>query len=96
MPTIVAVIITAVVVAVIVAVVTHLVTKSHIQKVSDEKIGSAEERARTIIDDAVKATNTEVLSIEFPRDTKGWGGHGNYIVIGGNDVSDASPDGLCG
>ena len=88
MPTIVAVIITAVVVAVIVAVVTHLVTKSHIQKVSDEKIGSAEERARTIIDDAVKATNTEVLSIEFPRDTKGWGGHGNYIVIGGNDVSD--------
>ena len=40
------------------------------------------------IDDAVKATNTEVLSIEFPRYTKGWGGHGNYIVIGGNDVSD--------
>ena len=39
-------------------------------------------------DEAVKATNTEVLSIEFPRDTKGWGGHGNYIVIGGNDVSD--------
>ena len=36
----------------------------------------------TAIDDAVKATNTEVLSIEFPRDTKGWGGHGNYIVIG--------------
>ena len=35
-----------------------------------------------------KATGTEVLSIEFPRDTKGWGGHGNYIVIGGNDVSD--------
>ena len=42
----------------------------------------------TAIDDAVKATNTDVLSIEFPRDTKGWGGHGNYIVIGGNDVSD--------
>ena len=38
----------------------------------------------TAIDDAVKATNTEVLSIEFPRDTKGWGGHGNYIVIGGS------------
>lgn len=36
----------------------------------------------------MKATGTEVLSIEFPRDTKGWGGHGNYIVIGGNDVSD--------
>lgn len=42
----------------------------------------------TAIDDAVKATNTEVLSIELPRDTRGWGGHGNYIVIGGNDVSD--------
>ena len=42
----------------------------------------------TAIDDAVKATNTEVLSIDFPRDTKGWGGHGNYIVLGGNDVSD--------
>ena len=42
----------------------------------------------TALDDAVKATNTEVLSIELPRDTKGWGGHGNYIVIGGNDVSD--------
>lgn len=42
----------------------------------------------TAIDDAVKATNTEVLSIELPRDTKGWGGHGNYIVLGGADVSD--------
>lgn len=42
----------------------------------------------TAIDEAVKATSTEVLSIELPRDTKGWGGHGNYIVIGGNDVSD--------
>ena len=29
----------------------------------------------TAVDDAVKATGTEVLSIEFPRDTKGWGGH---------------------
>lgn len=42
----------------------------------------------TAVDDAVKATNTQVLSIELPRDTKGWGGHGNYIVLGGNDVSD--------
>lgn len=42
----------------------------------------------TAIDDAVKATNTEVLSIELPRDTKGWGGHGNYIILGGNDISD--------
>ena len=42
----------------------------------------------TALDDAVKATNTDVLSIELPRDTKGWGGHGNYVVIGGDDVSD--------
>lgn len=42
----------------------------------------------TAVDDAVKATNTDVLSIELPRDTKGWGGHGNYIVLGGNDISD--------
>lgn len=42
----------------------------------------------TAMDDAVKATNTELLSFDLPRDTKGWGGHGNYIVIGGYDVSD--------
>lgn len=42
----------------------------------------------TAIDEAVKATNTEVLSIDFPRDTKGWGGHGNYIVLGGDNISD--------
>ncbi len=42
----------------------------------------------TAMDDAVKATNTELLSFDLPRDTKGWGGHGNYIVIGGEDVSD--------
>ena len=35
------------------------------------------------VDDAVKATSTEVISIEIPRDTKGWGGHGNFIIIGG-------------
>lgn len=42
----------------------------------------------TAVDEAVKNTNTEVLSIELPRDTKGWGGHGNFIIIGGKDVSD--------
>lgn len=42
----------------------------------------------TAVDDAIKATNTEVLSIDLPRDTKGWGGHGSYIVLGGDDVSD--------
>lgn len=41
------------------------------------------------VDDAVKATNTEVLTIEMPRDTKGGGGHGILIYIGAEDVSDA-------
>ena len=40
------------------------------------------------VDEAVKSTNTEIVSIELPRDTKGWGGHGNYIIIGGDNVSD--------
>ena len=40
------------------------------------------------VDEAVKSTNTEVVSIELPRDTKGWGGHGCFIIIGGNNVSD--------
>ena len=42
----------------------------------------------TALDEAVKSTNTEVLSIEFPRDTKGWGGHGNYVVLGGDNVAE--------
>ena len=40
-------------------------------------------------DDAVKATNTEIVSIELPRDTKGGAGHGYLIVFGAEDVSDA-------
>ena len=40
------------------------------------------------VDEAVKSTNTEIVSIELPRDTKGWGGHGNFIIIGGDNVSD--------
>ena len=39
-------------------------------------------------DEAVKATNTEIVSIELPRDTKGGAGHGNLIIFGGEDVSD--------
>ena len=34
------------------------------------------------------ATSTEVISIEIPRDTKGWGGHGNFIIIGGETPAD--------
>ena len=40
-------------------------------------------------DDAVKATNTEIIRVEMPRDTKGGAGHGNLIVFGAEDVSDA-------
>ena len=60
-------------------------TKYHCLGLFSSRTGAAGQI--TAIDDAVKATNTEVLSIELPRDTKGWGGHGNYIVLGGNDVS---------
>ena len=33
-------------------------------------------------DEAVKATNTEVVSVEFARDTKGGAGHGSLIIFG--------------
>ena len=39
-------------------------------------------------DEAVKATNTEIVNIELPRDTKGGAGHGSLIIFGGEDVSD--------
>ena len=32
-------------------------------------------------DEAVKATNTEIVSIELPRDTKGGAGHGSLIIL---------------
>lgn len=40
-------------------------------------------------DEAIKATNTEIISIELPRDTKGGAGHGCLILFGAEDVSDA-------
>lgn len=40
-------------------------------------------------DEAVKATNTEIIAIELARDTKGGAGHGNLIIFGAEDVSDA-------
>ncbi|MFZ5975520.1 MAG: propanediol utilization microcompartment protein PduB [Bacillota bacterium] len=40
-------------------------------------------------DEAVKATNTEILKIELPRDTQGGAGHGSLIIFGAEDVSDA-------
>ncbi|MDN5324175.1 MAG: hypothetical protein PWQ67_2629 [Clostridia bacterium] len=40
-------------------------------------------------DEAVKATNTEIVAIELPRDTKGGAGHGCLIIFGAEEVSDA-------
>ncbi|MGL5900259.1 MAG: propanediol utilization microcompartment protein PduB [Lactobacillaceae bacterium] len=40
------------------------------------------------MDEGVKATNTECIDVEWPRDTKGGGGHGCLIIIGGFDPSD--------
>lgn len=39
-------------------------------------------------DEAVKATNSEILLIELPRDTEGGAGHGSLIIFGAEDVSD--------
>lgn len=40
-------------------------------------------------DEAVKATNTEIVVIELPRDTQGGAGHGSLIIFGAEEVSDA-------
>ncbi|RKO67868.1 propanediol utilization microcompartment protein PduB [Desulfofundulus salinus] len=40
-------------------------------------------------DEAVKATNTEVVAVELPRDTRGGAGHGSLIIFGAEEVSDA-------
>ncbi|MGI6677716.1 MAG: propanediol utilization microcompartment protein PduB [Dehalobacterium sp.] len=40
-------------------------------------------------DEAVKASNTELIIFELPRDTKGNAGHGTLAVFGAEEVSDA-------
>lgn len=40
-------------------------------------------------DEAVKATNTELVVVELARDTKGGAGHGCLIIFGAEEVSDA-------
>lgn len=40
-------------------------------------------------DDAVKSTNSEIISVEYARDTQGGAGRGCLIYIGADDVSDA-------
>ena len=39
-------------------------------------------------DEAVKATNSECILVECPRDTEG-AGHGSLVIFGAEDVSDA-------
>ena len=52
-------IIITVVIAALVAIITYVASNAHFKKVSDEKIRSAEDRARAIIDEAVKAAETK-------------------------------------
>ncbi len=39
-------------------------------------------------DDAAKQTGVRPVSIELPRDTKGWGGHGCFLLLGGKTPSE--------
>ena len=39
-------------------------------------------------DDAAKKTGVVPVSIELPRDTKGWGGHGCFLLLGGKTPSE--------
>lgn len=41
------------------------------------------------VDEAAKSANVELLLFELPRDTEGYSGHGNLIVLGAANVSDA-------
>ena len=40
-------------------------------------------------DEAIKATNAEIIALEFARDTKDGAGHGTLMIFGSDDVSDA-------
>ena len=53
------IIIAVVITAVVAIFLTYVVSTAHFKKVSDEKIGSAEDRARAIIDEAVKSAETK-------------------------------------
>ncbi|WP_462415592.1 ribonuclease Y [Eubacterium ramulus] len=52
-------IIAVVITAVVAILLTYVASNAHFKKVSDEKIGSAEDRARAIIDEAVKTAETK-------------------------------------
>ena len=53
------IIIAVVITAVVAILLTYVASNAHFKKVSDEKIGSAEDRARAIIDEAEKAAETK-------------------------------------
>ena len=53
------IIIAVVITAVVAIFLTYVASNAHFKKVSDEKIGSAEDRARAIIDEAVKSAETK-------------------------------------
>ena len=53
------IIIAVVITAVVAILLTYVASNANFKKVSDEKIGSAEDRARAIIDEAVKAAETK-------------------------------------
>ena len=53
------IIIAVVITAVVAILLTYVVSTAHFKKVSDEKIGSAEDRARAIVDEAVKSAETK-------------------------------------
>ena len=53
------IIIAVVITAVVAILITYVASNAHFKKVSDEKIGSAEDRARAIIDEAVKSAETK-------------------------------------
>jgi microcompartment protein PduB len=42
------------------------------------------------VDDAVKKTNSSVVSIQFARDGEGGPGHGVYIILSSTDVADVT------
>ena len=41
------------------------------------------------VDEAAKSADVDLLIFELPRDTEGYSGHGNLIVLGAANVSDA-------
>ena len=53
------IIIAVVITAVVAILLTYVASNAHFKKLSDEKIGSAEDRARAIIDEAVKSAETK-------------------------------------